>query len=163
MACDTFIKISQKCKRHFVVLQVGEVMPFIEEILNNISAIICDLQPQQVHTFYEAVGYMINAQTDGMARERLIEKYMSLPNQIWDGVIAAATKARITGYVRTIPVHIKALVLCVECGGFKRSRDCETAVQYTEDKCAGMQSYWSPICCATGPDLSRHVECVQSS
>jgi exportin-1 len=48
MACDTFIKISQKCKRHFVVLQVGEVMPFIEEILNNISAIICDLQPQQV-------------------------------------------------------------------------------------------------------------------
>ncbi|XP_062503656.1 exportin-1-like isoform X2 [Corticium candelabrum] len=92
MACDTFIKISQKCKRHFVVLQVGEVMPFIEEILNNISAIICDLQPQQVHTFYEAVGYMINAQSDGMARERLIEKYMSLPNQIWDGVITAATK-----------------------------------------------------------------------
>lgn len=28
-----------------------------------------------------------------MARERLIEKYMSLPNQIWDGIIAAATKA----------------------------------------------------------------------
>ena len=27
-----------------------------------------------------------------MARERLIEKYMSLPNQIWDGVITAATK-----------------------------------------------------------------------
>ncbi len=37
-------------------------MPFIEEILNNIRAIICDLQPQQVHTFYEAVGYMIQAQ-----------------------------------------------------------------------------------------------------
>ena len=34
-----------------------------------------------------------------MARERLIEKYMSLPNQIWDGVIAAATKAGITGLV----------------------------------------------------------------
>ena len=29
-------------------VQVGEVMPFIEEILNNISTIICDLQPQQV-------------------------------------------------------------------------------------------------------------------
>ena len=37
-------------------------MPFIEEILNNIRAIIMDLQPQQVHTFYEAVGYMIQAQ-----------------------------------------------------------------------------------------------------
>ncbi len=37
-------------------------MPFIEEILNNIRAIIMDLQPQQVHTFYEAVGYMIQTQ-----------------------------------------------------------------------------------------------------
>ena len=29
-------------------MQAGEVMPFIEEILSNISTIICDLQPQQV-------------------------------------------------------------------------------------------------------------------
>lgn len=49
MACDTFIKIAQKCRRHFVQVQVGEVMPFIDEILNNINTIICDLQPQQVH------------------------------------------------------------------------------------------------------------------
>lgn len=72
-------------------------MPFIEEILNTIQTIICDLQPQQVmllfvyicmakfwysilimlckywdffvllqiHTFYEAVGYMISAQSVG--------------------------------------------------------------------------------------------------
>ena len=63
MACDTFIKIAQKCRRHFVQVQPLEVMPFIEEILNNIRAIICDLQPHQVHTFYEAVGYMIQAQS----------------------------------------------------------------------------------------------------
>lgn len=49
MACDTFIKIAQKCRRHFVQVQVGEVMPFIDEILNNINTIICDLQPQQVN------------------------------------------------------------------------------------------------------------------
>jgi len=48
MACDTFIKIAQKCRRHFVQVQVGEVMPFIEEILHSINTIICDLQPQQV-------------------------------------------------------------------------------------------------------------------
>ena len=48
MACDTFIKISQKCRRHFVQVQVGELMPFINEIFNNINSIICDLQPQQV-------------------------------------------------------------------------------------------------------------------
>ena len=48
MACDTFIKIAQKCRRHFVQVQVGEMMPFIDEILNSINSIICDLQPQQV-------------------------------------------------------------------------------------------------------------------
>lgn len=94
MACDTFIKIAQKCRRHFVQVQVGEVMPFIDEILNNINTIICDLQPQQVHTFYEAVGYMIGAQTDQTVQERLIEKYMLLPNQVWDSIIQQATKVR---------------------------------------------------------------------
>uniref|UniRef100_A0AAZ3R8S5 Exportin-1 n=1 Tax=Oncorhynchus tshawytscha TaxID=74940 RepID=A0AAZ3R8S5_ONCTS len=92
MACDTFIKIAQKCRRHFVQVQVGEVMPFIDEILNNINTIICDLQPQQVHTFYEAVGYMIGAQTDQAVQEHLIEKYMLLPNQVWDSIIQQATK-----------------------------------------------------------------------
>ncbi|XP_071834526.1 exportin-1-like isoform X2 [Apostichopus japonicus] len=92
MACDTFIKIAQKCRRHFVQVQVGEVMPFIEEILNSINTIICDLQPQQVHTFYEAVGYMISSQTDSIVQEHLIEKYMLLPNQVWDHIIQEATK-----------------------------------------------------------------------
>ena len=52
MACDTFIKIAQKCRRQFVQIQVGEVMPFIDELLSNINSIICDLQPQQVNSFY---------------------------------------------------------------------------------------------------------------
>nr|NVI73671.1 embargoed [Cucujiformia] len=55
MACDTFIKIALKCRRHFITTQVGEVCPFIDDILGAISSIICDLQHQQVHTFYEAV------------------------------------------------------------------------------------------------------------
>ncbi|XP_047132277.1 exportin-1 isoform X2 [Hydra vulgaris] len=92
MACDTFIKIAQKCRRHFVQVNQGEVMPFIEEILNNISSIVCDLQPQQVHTFYEAVGFMISSQTDQVVTDRLIEKCMFLPNQIWDGIIQSASK-----------------------------------------------------------------------
>jgi len=52
MACDTFIKIAVKCRRHFVTVQVGEVMPFIDEILSTISSIICDLQTQQVRFAY---------------------------------------------------------------------------------------------------------------
>lgn len=82
MACDTFIKIAMKCRRHFVSTQIGESCPFIEDILSSISTIICDLQQQQVHTFYEAVGYMISAQVDQPTQEALIEKYMQLPNQV---------------------------------------------------------------------------------
>ncbi len=92
MACDTFIKIAQKCRRHFVQVQAGEVTPFIEEILTTINTIICDLQPQQVHTFYEAVGYMISAQSEKFVQEPLIERYMLLPNQVWDDIINQATR-----------------------------------------------------------------------
>lgn len=92
MACDTFIKIALKCRRHFVTVQLGESVPFIEEILSTISSIICDLQTQQVHTFYEAVGYMISAQSDTVLQEQLIEKYMLLPNQVWDDIISQASK-----------------------------------------------------------------------
>lgn len=48
MACDTFIKIAQKCRRHFVTVQPNEACTFIDEILASMSSIICDLQPQQV-------------------------------------------------------------------------------------------------------------------
>ena len=47
----------------------------------------------QVHTFYEAVGLMISAQTESATQERLIEKYMQLPNQVWDSIITQATQA----------------------------------------------------------------------
>ena len=90
MACETFIKIAQKTRRHFVVLQAGEMAPFIDEILSNISNIISDLQPSQIHIFYEAVGYMIQAQSDKVAQERLIVKLMEPPNTAWDTIIAQA-------------------------------------------------------------------------
>lgn len=94
MACDTFIKIAQKCRRYFVQVQLSENVPFIEEILMNIDKKICDLEAHQVHTFYEAVGYMISAQNDAAIQDQLIEKYMHLPNTVWDSLIAQATKVR---------------------------------------------------------------------
>lgn len=92
MACDTFIKIASKCKRHFVVLQPGESEPFIEEIVRNMRKITCDLSPQQVHTFYEACGYMVSAQGQKNIQERLIENLMSAPNSAWDAIIAQANQ-----------------------------------------------------------------------
>lgn len=62
MACDTFLKISNKCKRKFVVLQLQEQQPFVAELLDNLTTIIQDLQPHQIHSFFESVGLMIGAE-----------------------------------------------------------------------------------------------------
>uniref|UniRef100_A0A158PLM7 Importin N-terminal domain-containing protein n=1 Tax=Angiostrongylus costaricensis TaxID=334426 RepID=A0A158PLM7_ANGCS len=63
MACDTFIKIAMKCKRHFVI----------------------------VHVFYEAVGHIISSASDEPNQQAdLIEKLMALPNSVWDEIIARA-------------------------------------------------------------------------
>lgn len=35
---------------------------------------------------------MISAQVDQLAQEHLIEKYMTLPNQVWDDIISQASK-----------------------------------------------------------------------
>lgn len=90
MACDTFIKIANKCKRHFVALQAGESEPFIDEIVRTLRKITVDLSPQQVHTFYEACGHMISAQGQKSVQERLIAELMSYPNQAWEAIIQQA-------------------------------------------------------------------------
>jgi DNA polymerase III psi subunit len=48
MACDTFIKIAAKCRRHFVMQQSGEQEPFVDEILRSLHRTTVDLSPQQV-------------------------------------------------------------------------------------------------------------------
>jgi len=93
MACDTFIKIAQKCRRHFVMQQSQEQEPFVDEILRLLHRITVDLSPQQVHTFYEAVGYMISAQPNKPQQEKLIEKLMELPNNAWDSLMAQAAQS----------------------------------------------------------------------
>lgn len=90
MACDTFIKITNKCKKHFVVIQQQEREPFIDEIIRNIQQITVDLQPQQVHTFYEACGIIVSAQTSKEARDKLLNDLMSLPNIAWSAIIQQA-------------------------------------------------------------------------
>lgn len=90
MACDTFIKIAQKCRRHFVTQQAGEHEAFIDEILRTLPKITADLAPSQVHTFYEAVGHMVSAQPNKTSQERLIAKLMEMPNEAWSNVMQEA-------------------------------------------------------------------------
>jgi exportin-1 len=91
MACDTFIKIARQCRRHFVALQPSEQEPFIDEIVRNMGKITCDLTPQQVHTFYEACGFMVAAQGNQHQQERLLADLMNIPNAAWDEIIKQAT------------------------------------------------------------------------
>ncbi|GMM30431.1 exportin [Martiniozyma asiatica (nom. inval.)] len=90
MACDTFIKITQKCKRHFVIQQSGETCPFIETIIENIQETTSDLQPQQVHTFYQACGIILSAQSSAQSRQVLLSELMKLPNMAWQTVVQQA-------------------------------------------------------------------------
>jgi exportin-1 len=60
MACDTFIKIAQKCRRHFVMLQSGEQEPFVDEILRLLHRITVDLSPQQVRSFFSSFHLLLN-------------------------------------------------------------------------------------------------------
>ncbi|KAK3042774.1 hypothetical protein RJ639_001047 [Escallonia herrerae] len=81
MACDTFLKIVQKCRRKFVIVQVGESEPFVSELLTSLPTIIADLEPHQIHTFYESVGHMIQAEPDPQKRDEYLQRLMELPNQ----------------------------------------------------------------------------------
>lgn len=76
--------------------QSSETEPFVDEILRLLHRITVDLSAAQVltglirvfreltktqvHTFYEAVGYMISAQPNKPMQEKLIAKLMELPN-----------------------------------------------------------------------------------
>jgi hypothetical protein len=38
--------------------QVGENEPFVSELLTSLPTTIADLEPHQIHTFYESVCYL---------------------------------------------------------------------------------------------------------
>ncbi|GAA0143803.1 transporter [Lithospermum erythrorhizon] len=93
MACETFLKIVQKCKRKFVILQVGESEAFVSELLTSLPTIIVDLEPHQIHTFYESVGQMIHAESDPQKREEYLRRLMDLPNLKWAEIIGQAQQS----------------------------------------------------------------------
>ncbi|KAK6936556.1 Importin-beta, N-terminal domain, partial [Dillenia turbinata] len=93
MACDTFLKIVQKCKRKFVIVQVGENEPFVSELLSGLPLTIADLEPYQIHTFYESVGHMIQAESDPQKRDEYLQRLMELPNQKWAEIIGQARQS----------------------------------------------------------------------
>ena len=53
---------------------------------------IADLEPHQVQTYYEAVGYMIVCQRDVAIRNQLIDQLMTLPNATWQEMMTNAKR-----------------------------------------------------------------------
>lgn len=91
MACDTFLKISQKCRRQFVAIQVGESRAFIVEMLDSVPDIIQKLETHQIQTFYVACGSIIGIEPDASVRNQLIMKLFELPNRSWQQLLYAAS------------------------------------------------------------------------
>ena len=89
MACDTFLKIAQKCKRKFVTQQADEAQPFIMTLIGAIGRHTGDLQPHQVQSFYESVGTMISESgySVEIVREEAVLALMEGPNRIWSGIV----------------------------------------------------------------------------
>ncbi|KAL8160536.1 hypothetical protein V2J09_002073 [Rumex salicifolius] len=93
MACDTFLKIVQKCKRKFVIVQVGENEPFVSELLTGLPTTVADLESHQIHSFYESVGHMIHAESDPQKRDDYLRRLMEIPNQRWAEIIGQARQS----------------------------------------------------------------------
>ncbi|KAJ1835548.1 Karyopherin transporter [Coemansia sp. RSA 2711] len=87
MACDTFVTIAIRCRRHFIAHQPGEAAPFVDEIIANADSITSDLMPQQVNRFCEAVGYLISAQLNTQTQAQLISGLMKPYNDVWNSLV----------------------------------------------------------------------------
>ncbi|WJX94697.1 Exportin-1 [Trifolium repens] len=68
IACDTFLKIVQKCKRKFVITQVGENEPFVSELLSGLPVTVAHLEPHHIHS-YDSVAHMIQVESDAQKRD----------------------------------------------------------------------------------------------
>jgi exportin-1 len=90
MACDTFMKLAQKCRRRFVVVNPGDEQSFIETILANLPQTLYALTPLQVASFYQSLGIIISAHSSAIARERLVTRLMELQNQVWRKIVNSA-------------------------------------------------------------------------
>lgn len=67
-------------------VQLQESQPFILELLGGLGDTIQDLQPHQIHTFYESVGLMIGAEGDAAKRDDyLVRQAGAAQHGAWHG------------------------------------------------------------------------------
>jgi exportin-1 len=94
MACDTFLKIAQKCKRKFMTPQLEDPEPFILTLIADLERHTHDLQPHQVLAFYEAVGTILsdNGPSIRLPRDIVILRLMDSVNNNWTTIISEGAR-----------------------------------------------------------------------
>jgi exportin-1 len=84
-ACETFLKISMKCGRCFIITNEkdGENEPYINTLVRTVQDDTKDLEPHQKLMFYEALGNMITYENDINQRITIISQLMQSTYNNW--------------------------------------------------------------------------------
>ena len=89
-ACETFLKVSMKCAKNFIILQNQEREEYIKDLVRNVSETTKDLQPHQQLMFYEAIGNMINVEPNMQKKIFYIKQLMAQKDNEWNQVFQEA-------------------------------------------------------------------------
>ena len=97
MACNTFLTISQKCRDEFIKCHLLkestnqlEKEPYINELIRKYPEEIFMLDTNNRCLFFEAIGYMINAEQDIGIQDKLITDLLQqLLQQLWEIINSA--------------------------------------------------------------------------
>ena len=76
-------------------------------------------------------------------QERLIEKYMALPNEIWDSIIVRATAV---SFSDLLDRGENIVVLLIGPASASGSRDNQTVRSYPQDECESVHCSGTSIC-----------------
>ncbi|CAL9731491.1 exportin-1 [Monosporozyma unispora] len=90
MACDTFLKITKKCKYQMATVQDADLdkKPFIRKILENMDTILSDLTSSQLNVFYQACALIITQERDFPTLRDLTVTLMKRENNTWQRIIS---------------------------------------------------------------------------
>ena len=89
-ACETFMKISIKCAKNFIIKQDQENEEYIKELVRNVSETTKDLKSHQQLMFYEAIGNMINLENNLQKKIYYIKQLMEEKNSQWNQIFNEA-------------------------------------------------------------------------
>ena len=89
-ACETFMKISLKCAKNFIIKQPQENEEYIKDLVRNVSETTKDLKPHQQLMFYEAIGNMINLENNLQKKIFYIKQLMEEKNMQWNQIFNEA-------------------------------------------------------------------------